>query len=165
MGSILRIRHTVLTAVFLCLSGCGHDSLSEEEAKYLRSDYVRLDDVRPRLADDFTSLESRARAGVDPSALAQALSGNRVIPRAIADSFARNQRMSEARYWLQIGAENGDGISMQQLSITLDRESCWRARYWLERAVKSGHLPSLAQSDAEEGLAKYAKTCPGISAQ
>lgn len=153
---VLRIALIVLLA---CLCGCARDSISAEEAEFLRDDYVIADSIEPRLVDDFTVIELRAHAGVDPVAVSKALAGNRVIPRAIAESFAKRQSKSEARYWLQIGAENGDGISMQQLSITLRKENCRRANYWLERSLETTHLPSLSRSAAEQDLEEYRKTC------
>jgi hypothetical protein len=148
-----------VVALFVIFSGCSRDSISEEEKKFLRDDYVRLDNVQPQRSDDFALLESRAHAGVDPVALSEAFSGNRVVPRAIAESFAKAQRMSEAEYWLQIGAENGDGISMQQLSITLRKRNCGRANYWLEKSLETNHLPSLARSSAEQDLEEYKEAC------
>ena len=162
MQSILYVRFPALTLLLLCLGGCSRDTLSAEEVEFLRDDYVRFDGVEPRLVDDFAPIELRARAGVDPLALSKALEGNRVIPRAIGESFARRQRMSEARYWFQIGAENGDGISMQQLSITLRKENCWRANYWLVKALETSHLPSLSQSSMEQDLVTYKEQCKAV---
>lgn len=138
------------------LVGCGKSEGEAEEE--LSLDYVTAN-IDPAHVDHYLPLEKRALVGVDKKGAAAALAGNGYVARTIASEFASLNRVSEAKYWSQIGAENGDGISMQNLSVMLREENCVRANYWLAKALETSHLPSLARASMEKDLEKYKHAC------
>jgi TPR repeat protein len=74
-----------------------------------------------------------------------ALSGNGVAARDMASIFVDNNYV-KAKYWIMVGAENGDDPSEYNYALLLLNESknkdddAWlRAVFWLKRSASSGN--------------------------
>jgi hypothetical protein len=75
-----------------------------------------------------------------PCPMQKALAGDRMAARQCVDRYVHEPK--PRRYWMQIGAENGDVVSQYNFAMlllsegnTLERR---RAVYWLEKAAAQG---------------------------
>ncbi|MBB5884358.1 MULTISPECIES: hypothetical protein [unclassified Xanthomonas] len=88
------------------------------------------------MKDRYSDLDRKSFVNVDRLAAQRALAGDGMIARMIGQEFSELNRADESRYWYQIGAENGDAIAMQNLSIALRVSDCVRANFWLKKALE-----------------------------
>jgi len=99
-----------------------------------------IDDERMDLTDYYLSVDKRSLQGVSEADAQRALAGDGAMAYAIANEFGASNYLTEARFWFQIAAENGDARGMLYYAIYMDPISCHRANYWRRRAL-NGDLP------------------------
>ena len=144
----------------LCLAigtvGCApaQDPYSAKERRL-----VNLSPQESRLIDDYAKLDRRAAQGVDKAAAAAALSGDGFRALLIGSEFAQKNMLSEARFWFQVSAENGNGVGMQRFSTMIRTSDCRRANYWLERALTTDDIRGETRIANERDLELFKSSC------
>ncbi|MEL1264113.1 hypothetical protein [Pseudoxanthomonas putridarboris] len=118
-----------------------------------------IDEQKVDLIDRYLDIDRLALVGVDDADISIALNGDGPTAVAIGDEFANANRLTEARFWYRIAAENGDAIGMTHMAIATRDLDCRRANYWLERALQVGGLGKASEKSNRESLANYKASC------
>ncbi|MBL0028904.1 MAG: hypothetical protein IPO95_07510 [Rhodanobacteraceae bacterium] len=104
-------------------------------------------------------IHKRAIELVEREAALAALRGDGRLAVRIGFEFAHANHFEEAGYWYLIAAENGSGVGMQHVALSVAEYDCRRAIYWLRKAIDSGDLRGQAQEANKKTLSSWEASC------
>ncbi|WP_386341855.1 hypothetical protein O4D10_09520 [Xanthomonas citri pv. citri] len=143
-----------IVAVAIGVTGCS-GSLAEK----VPTIHIDVDDEKMDPVDHYLPIDRRAFHGVRKVDLDKALSGDGAMAVAIGNEFANANHLTEARFWYQIAAENGNAIGMNNFAILLEELDCHRANYWLAKAVAAGGVGKQSVISMKKGLEESQASC------